>query len=284
MKGLWIIGIAGVISSCSNPKVEEEPDRFAVTGEPSNRVIQSSEIEWEQLNPARGDKSPLAGTIWGDRKGTVATGFLVKFVDGFSSPPHIHNVSYRALVLKGLVHNDDAEADEMWMPVGSFWTQPAGAPHITSAKGSENIAYVEIDSGPYLVNPIEEAYDNGERPVNVDSSNIVWLDASKTNVIDREPSPSGLEVAFLWEANGFAGNMIKLPSGTGIELMTLGEVFHALVVSGELSYQLPPEDEPNPLDAGSYFGSSGNTRHSLSAKGTGPSLIYFRTNGDFEIR
>ena len=103
---------------------------------------------WEALNPARGDKRPLAVTVWGDRKGTVATGFLTKFVDGFSSPPHIYNVTYRALVLKGLVHNDDSTAEDMWMPARSFWTQPAGAPHITSAKGSENIAYVEIDSGP----------------------------------------------------------------------------------------------------------------------------------------
>ena len=62
----------------------------------SQEVVLTSEIEWEQLNPARGDKSPQAGTLWGDRKGTVPTGFLAKFVDGFSSPPHIHNATYRA--------------------------------------------------------------------------------------------------------------------------------------------------------------------------------------------
>lgn len=36
------------------------------------------------------------------------------------------------------------------MPLGSFWTQPSGEVHITAAKGEENIAYVEIDSGPDL--------------------------------------------------------------------------------------------------------------------------------------
>ena len=44
--------------------------------EPTTEVVLISEVEWEQLNPARGDKSPQAGTLWGDRKGTVATGFL----------------------------------------------------------------------------------------------------------------------------------------------------------------------------------------------------------------
>ena len=30
---------------------------------PSNKVMLSSEIVWEKLNPARGDQSPQAGTI-----------------------------------------------------------------------------------------------------------------------------------------------------------------------------------------------------------------------------
>ena len=118
-----------------------------------------SKVNWEKLNPARGDKSPQAGTIWGDRKGEVETAFLAKFVDGFSSPPHIHNVSYRAIVIDGLIHNDDPKAANMWMPTGSYWTQPAGESHITSAKGKNNIALVEIDKGPYLVKPIKQKFD-----------------------------------------------------------------------------------------------------------------------------
>ncbi len=40
-------------------------------------AVLTSEVKWEQLNPARGDKSPKAGTLWGDRNGTGPTGFLV---------------------------------------------------------------------------------------------------------------------------------------------------------------------------------------------------------------
>jgi len=57
-----------------------------------------SEVKWEPLNLARGDNTPQAGTLWGDRKGTAPTGFIAKFVDGFSSPPHIHNTTFRAVV------------------------------------------------------------------------------------------------------------------------------------------------------------------------------------------
>lgn len=106
-------------------------------------------------------------------------------MNGFSSPPHIHNVTYRAVVMTGLIHNDDPKAELMWMPAGSFWTQPVGEAHITAAKGENVMAYIEIDEGPYLVKPTEQAYDSGERPVNVDADNIVWLDAQKTNWIDK---------------------------------------------------------------------------------------------------
>ncbi|MEM6756041.1 MAG: DUF4437 domain-containing protein, partial [Planctomycetota bacterium] len=78
-------------------------------------VIPASEVNWTALNPARGDESPKAATLWGDRGADEATGFLVEFVDGFSSPPHIHNVTYRGVVISGLVHNDDPDAATMWM-------------------------------------------------------------------------------------------------------------------------------------------------------------------------
>ena len=92
--------------------------------EPTYELVLTSEVEWQQLNTARGDKSPQSATLWGDRKGAVPTGFLARFVDGYSSPPHIHNVTYRAVVISGRIHNDDPDAADMWMPAGSFWTQP----------------------------------------------------------------------------------------------------------------------------------------------------------------
>ena len=51
-----------------------------------------------------------------------------------------------------------------------------GEVHITAAKGSTNIALVEIDQAPYLVRSFKEAFDSGEKPINMDASNIVWVD------------------------------------------------------------------------------------------------------------
>lgn len=261
--------------SCSDGQPEEVQQREALIEEHTNSITLSTDIEWEQLNPARGDQSPQAGTIWGDRKGTVATGFLAKFVDGFSSPPHIHNVTYRAVVVSGLVHNDDPAAEKMWMPAGSFWTQPAGEAHITAVKGQENIAYVEIDEGPYLVQPIEEAYDNGERPVNIDASNVVW---SKT-------STTGVRTAYLWGdplSGGTYGAFLKLPVGYSGRLYTDGEEMRGIVITGTIDFEMPNDSGHHLLDPGSSFSSMGKAVHTVTSK-EADCLIYIRTNGAIRI-
>ncbi len=274
------------ITSC-NTTAEKKREHTSPenTENPTNRVILSSEIVWEKLNPARGDQSPLAGTIWGDRKNEVPTGFLAKFIDGFSSPPHIHNVTYRAVVIKGTIHNDDPEAENMWMKPGSFWTQPQGEAHITSAKGAENIALVEIDKGPYLVKPIEEAFDNGERSINIDVSNIVWLDHNQTNWVAPN---SKAEISFLWESTSTEtsskGLFIKLPKEFKGQLLSDGNILHAVVIKGQLSYTMPDTKEIKNLDSGSYFGASNKTYHDLANKNTEEIILYLRTNGNTYIK
>ncbi len=181
-KLIYIVITCSILSSCAHHDKSKE----------NIKILPVSNVNWEKLNPARGDKSPQAGTLWGDRKGNSATGFLAKFVDGFSSPPHIHNVSYKAIVIEGFVHNDDPKAAIMWMPKGSYWTQPAGEAHITSAKGKSNIALVEIDNGPYLVRPIKNKFDNGERPINIHASNIIWRNQGRYQLAELWQNKDGI--------------------------------------------------------------------------------------------
>lgn len=282
MKTIAYICLAFVFGiSCTNPTKEKQVDKAIEN--PTNTVRLSSDIVWEQLNPARGDQSPLAGTIWGDRKGNEATGFLAKFVDGFSSPPHIHNVSYRAVVIKGLIHNDDPNAETTWMPAASFWTQAVGESHITAAKGQENIALVEIDRAPYLVKPITEAFDDGERSINIDVSNIVWLDSNKTNWIG-ETSKAAL--SFLTQAqdsSGLQSLFVKLPKGYQGKIESNASVFHAVVIQGDLTYEMPNTKALEQLDAGSYFGATDRATHQLTNSSNNENIIYIRTNGAVKI-
>ncbi|MEM1446588.1 MAG: DUF4437 domain-containing protein [Planctomycetota bacterium] len=247
-------------------------------------VLPASDVNWTPLNPARGDASPQAADLWGDRSVDGATGFLVKFKDGFSSPPHIHNVTYRGVVISGLVHNDDPDAEPMWMPAGSFWTQPAGESHITSAKGDENVAYIEIQAGPYLVQPADEAFDNGERPVNVSAANLVWLGAEELSRIDDGTGEDGAEIAFLWgdpSGDQPSGAMVKLPAGFAGVLQGNASWLRAVVVRGTVTHATAPDAGTHSLAPGSYFGAEGGTSHHLSADTD--TLLYVRTSGRFEL-
>ncbi|MEM8524319.1 MAG: DUF4437 domain-containing protein [Bacteroidota bacterium] len=71
------------------------------------------------------------------------------------------------------------------MPIGSIWTQPKGQPHITSARGENVMAYIEIDSGPYLVKPVGESFESEEKPKNIDASNMIYLGKSESKLIGK---------------------------------------------------------------------------------------------------
>ncbi len=289
MKTLRAIARTGIITAfasfiLASIGLAQEP-----AAEPTYEVVLTSEVTWTHLNPKRGDLAPKAGTLWGDRNGTEPTGYLLRPPVDFQSPPHIHNVSYRAVVIRGVIHNDDPAAANMWMPAGSFWTQPKGEVHITSSQGKDALAYIEIEEGPYLVHPAEEAFDSGERPVNVDKSNIVWLDASDITWVDQHGvsnAADGPKVAYLWgktQDGELNGTFIKLPAGFTGKINTHGSDFRAVVVKGLPQYKMSKAGVKT-LEPGSYFSSKGASAvHQVSSSAKEESVIYVRTNGKYDV-
>ncbi len=244
----------------------------------NTEVLLVSEVKWEPLNPARGDKSPQAGTLWGDRKKEVPTGFLAKFIDGFSSPPHIHNITYRAVVISGIIYNGDEKAPKMWMSPGSFWTQPKGQIHITAAKGKHNMALVEVDLGPYLVQHTHEAFDDGEKPINIDASNVVWVPLTGDKSSANDP-----HIAYLWgnlEKGQSNGTFLKLPASFKGMIESKGESFHGVVIEGKPQYL---GATPKVMEPGSYFGSQGDATHPVASDAKDETILYIRTNGPYTV-
>ncbi|MDZ8118891.1 DUF4437 domain-containing protein [Pontiella agarivorans] len=256
---------AALVAGCNTASPE-------VAGLQKIRVITADQVDWTHLNPKRGDLAPKAGTLWGDRNGNEPTGFLLKPPSDFESPPHIHNISYRGVVIEGVIHNDDPNAAEMWMPAGSFWTQPKGHVHITAAEGSDSLAYIEIEEGPYLVLPEEDHFDTDERPVNVDETNIVWLNPSDMTWINQ----SGAQVAFLWgDTEGLNGTFIKLPAGFEGTIKSSGSTFRTVLVKGGIKY------ENNDLLPGSGIEAFGPT--ALDVETDNETVLYVRTDARYNI-
>ena len=250
-----------VLAAVQNP--------LSANDDPAIQIRLPGEVDWQPLNPARGDASPRAGTLWGDRNDTVPTGFLARFAEGFSSPPHIHNVTYRAIVIEGAIHNDDPGAASQWMGPGSFWIQPAGETHITAAQAPANLALVEIDHGPYLVRSPEQAFDDAQRPLNVDRSNLVWSSLG-----------GEAEIARLWgdfTSPGHRGALLRLPAGSRGTLLG-GEGLHGVVIQGSLVHAARPDAS---LIPGSYLGSRERATHALTVGASAEALIYLRSDGPF---
>lgn len=244
-------------------------------------VVTADEVKWGYLNPLRGENSPGAADLWGDRSIDTATGMLVRFKKGFASPPHIHNISYRGIVIEGMMHNDDPGAEKMWMPAGSFWAQPAGEDHVTAASGEDNLIYLEIDSGPYLVQPSDQHFDNGERPVNLHESNLVWLDHGDLKPTHGQPAG----ITQLWgshQPGALSGTMVRLAPGYRGSIGTDASEFRGVVVQGDVAYRSTDLKETKTLKAGSYFASAGTFNHEVSTT-DGGALIYIRTDGNYEL-
>jgi len=256
------LALAALLSACATSSSGQTTPPPA---SPPTSVLRASDVQWQALNPARGDASPKAATLWGDRNGAAQTGFLVKFVPGFQSPPHIHNVSYRGVVIRGLVHNADPQATQLWMSTGSFWTQPKGGVHITAAKDTETVAFIEIDAGPYLVRPVDKAFATPEKPVNVDASNIVWVAPTR--------GASTLKVAYLWgtpDGPGPSGRLYKLAAGSSATLSFAGAPFRAVVIAGRV---VVTGNEAK-LAPGSFF--TGDKPVVMSCPGASECLVYVR--------
>jgi hypothetical protein len=239
-------------------------------------IISTDNIEWGLLNPLRGDASPRAADLWGDRTKDIATGMLVKFNKGFASPPHIHNISYRGVVIEGAMHNDDPSAEKMWLPAGSFWTQSAGESHITAADARENLIYLEIDSGPYLVLPAKNAFDNGERSINVDKQNLVWRDAKDIHWL----AGNKVKIAYLWGTPELAnGSFIKLPAGFK---GTIENELKAVVVKGQAAYQWRNEKAKTDLSPSSFFSSKTTGKHVIEAETE--LILYVNSTGRYSVK
>lgn len=245
-------------------------------------LVKRSEVEFIPLNPLRGKSGPQSGRLWGNIRGDMPSGMLVTFADGFQSPPHIHNITYRAVVIDGAVHNDDPTAEKMWMEPGSFWTQPRGETHITAAMGKNPTIFLEILSGPYLVKPAKQAFDAGERPINIDARNVTWLNAADTSWI----SGDGPKMAFLWgkiagrEKNG---TFVKLPPGYRGKLSTTAPLMRVVTIKGVTQVQFSGGPEKHKLDPGSYFGSKGKVAHQVSCVSENECVLYLHTEGKYQI-
>ncbi len=126
----------------------------------------------------------------------------------------------------------------------------------------------------------KEAFDSGERPINVDASNIVWIDQPGIPASAHRP-----KLAYLWgnpQGDQLNGTLVKLPAGFTGKINSHGSTFRAVVIKGQPQYQVS-EKEVNTLEPGSYFSSKGESVHQVSCEAEEECIIYVRSEGKFNV-
>ncbi|MDE0101052.1 MAG: DUF4437 domain-containing protein [Bryobacterales bacterium] len=276
---LLVALVLAVSAACSGPHTHSQSGSSEPVAEATSRVVLVSEAEWQQLNPKRGDKSPRAATLWGDRDGPGPSGFLLKPVDGFSSPPHVHTAPYHGVVISGTIHNAEPSASDLFLPPGSFWTQPEGGVHITACKG-DCLAYIEFEGG-YDVLPVEHATGDPVTAVTMQPTSIPWGDPSGTTA-----SANGPKVAELWGApqgDQPGGSLVRLPAGKTGTIRSDSGAFHAVAIDGRAKHREVGKNHVTPLDPGTYFMAQAGSEHRVSCVEEADCTLYVRSRGSLQV-
>lgn len=130
------------------------------------------------------------------------------------------------------------------------------------------MVYVEIDEGPYLVRPVDQAFDNGERPLNLGESEIQWDSAES---VGWSRAPSGLKVAQLWETDGGSGRLVRFEQLGQFELSSASP-FGIVVVTGRATVGAV-------VEAGGFIGA---TRAQIRVDAS--TTLYLRASARVELR
>lgn len=151
------------------------------------------------------------------------------------------------------------------------------------------MAYIEINEGPYLVQPEFEAFHNDEEPLNVAENNMVWLDANDIRWIKparqrrRQARPEDRLPVGQPGRRQLSCRLVKLPADFSGEITSHADEFRAVVIKGDLSHETEGKDDSQRLATGSYFGSQGEITHDITTGADGETLLYVRNNGAFDI-
>src|SRR5262245_10081859 len=108
--------------------------------------VTPSDLAWAQLFGPKGPSFAFVVGKYGDKNPAT---FFAKLTAGGDSGWHTHDEDYSAVVIQGtFTEQQDGEAAETQLPVGSYFTQPGKKVHRNGClKGTDCIVYVHFDKG-----------------------------------------------------------------------------------------------------------------------------------------
>lgn len=118
-----------------------------------SQLLAAQELDWRPLPGIAGaEQAPLVGDPF---EGAHRAYF--RYPVGLASPLHAHTYGDRGVVVSGTLSLAVEGAPAKRLPAGSFFSIPAGVPHVTRVEGSEPCVFFMEREGPFDVVLVETA-------------------------------------------------------------------------------------------------------------------------------
>jgi len=87
--------------------------------------------------------------VHGELSAAPAYGDLVKMPAGYVSPTHEHTEDYWAVVVSGVMVNKKPDSPDVPLPVGSYYFQKGGEPHVTKCISPNECLFFMSQDGKF---------------------------------------------------------------------------------------------------------------------------------------
>src|SRR5215831_2779527 len=127
-------------------RTKERADMKTETSSVSRPV---TELEYGRTGLSDGVHGELhAAPAYGDLA-HGAHGTFIKMPAGYVSPTHTHTEDYWAVVVSGVMVNKKPDGPDVVLPVGSYYFQKGGEPHVIKCLSPEGCIFFVSQNGKF---------------------------------------------------------------------------------------------------------------------------------------
>ena len=130
MKINKIISLLTAIVLCTSATAFADIQNMISGGPSANKPVTQLKYFDTGVGKNSGVGTLHAAAAYGDLQ-HGAHGTFIKMPAGFVSAPHSHTGEYWAVVISGVGVNGTPGSVDVPLPVGSYWSQKGGEPHVT---------------------------------------------------------------------------------------------------------------------------------------------------------
>jgi quercetin dioxygenase-like cupin family protein len=183
-------------------------------------------VVYEPFNPAQPEGIQVHALHGNPQEGAFAA--IVKIPAGTKLGLHSHSANFSGATLSEGFAHWSGEGEAVALPVGSAWSEPAGAIHNDECVGAEPCVIVVFFDGKLDTVPADALSADGPKGVTIPGDAVDWK-------LFNPEMPNGPEMAMVngsMADEGMWTAMIKFPAGMQTNVHTHSANFVGALISG----------------------------------------------------